>query len=168
MTETPDESLIEKAAGLIFSSRRVAVLTGAGISAESGIPTFRGSGGLWKQYKAHDLATLEAFAKHPEVVWEWYNWRREVIASKKPNGGHEALACLEKLKKTTLITQNVDGLHQKAGSNGMLELHGSVWRLRCSQCEYERRTIQFLYPFLPNVPIVKASSAPLWSGSGNP
>lgn len=110
-------------------------MTGAGISAESGIPTFRGAGGLWKEFKAEDLATPEAFAKDPRLVWEWYNWRRELIAKAAPNPAHKALVQLEIRKRGyTLITQNVDGLHDLAGSGKILKLHGDIWRLRCTVC----------------------------------
>ena len=113
----------------------MAVLTGAGISAESGVPTFRGDGGLWKDYKAEDLATPEAFAKDPRLVWEWYNWRRELISKALPNAAHKALVQLEIRKREyTLITQNVDGLHDRAGSGRMLKLHGDIWRMRCTVC----------------------------------
>ena len=99
----------------------MAVLTGAGISAESGVPTFRGTGGLWKEHKPEELATAEAFAKDPRLVWEWYNWRREIIAKAQPNAGHRALVQLEIRKpRFTLITQNVDGLHDLAGSGKIL------------------------------------------------
>ena len=111
------------------------MLTGAGISAESGVPTFRGDGGLWKDYKAEDLATPEAFVKDPRLVWEWYNWRRELIAKVLPNAAHKALVRLEIRKREyTLITQNVDGLHDRAGSGRMLKLHGDIWRMRCTVC----------------------------------
>jgi NAD-dependent deacetylase len=111
------------------------VLTGAGISAESGVPTFRGTGGLWREYKPEDLATPEAFARDPKLVWEWYNWRRELIAKARPNPGHKALVDLEVRKRNfTLITQNVDGLHDLAGSGKILKLHGDIWRMRCTQC----------------------------------
>src|SRR5450432_3901066 len=110
-------------------------MTGAGISAESGIPTFRGAGGLWKEYKPEDLATPEAFARDPRLVWEWYNWRRESIANAAPNPAHKALVQLEIRKpRYTLITQNVDGLHDLAGSGKILKLHGDIWRLRCTVC----------------------------------
>jgi len=113
----------------------VAVLTGAGISAESGIPTFRGAGGLWNNYRAEDLATPEAFARDPRLVWEWYNWRRETIAKAEPNAAHRALVQIETTKpRFTLITQNVDGLHDLAGSGRALKLHGDIWRLRCTEC----------------------------------
>ena len=111
------------------------MLTGAGISAESGIPTFRGQDGLWKDYKPEDLATPEAFARDPRLVWEWYNWRREIIKKAQPNAAHRALVKLEiKIANFTLITQNVDGLHDMAGSGKMLKLHGDIWRMRCMAC----------------------------------
>lgn len=120
-------------------ARSIAVLTGAGVSAESGVPTFRGDGGLWKNYRAESLATPEAFARDPKLVWEWYDWRRSVIAGLKPNAGHYALAELEKrTPQFTLITQNVDGLHELAGSNNVLRVHGSIWILRCMACGSEQ------------------------------
>jgi NAD-dependent deacetylase len=113
----------------------VAILTGAGISAESGVPTFRGSGGLWKDRKPEELATPEAFARDPRLVWEWYNWRREAIKKAQPNAAHRALVQLEIRKpRFTLITQNVDGLHDMAGSGKILKLHGDIWRMRCTAC----------------------------------
>jgi NAD-dependent deacetylase len=113
----------------------VIALTGAGISAESGIPTFRGEAGMWKNYKPEELATPQAFAKDPRLVWEWYDWRRGLIAQAQPNAGHKALAALEASKPSfTLITQNVDGLHERSGSRRTLKLHGDIWRLQCPQC----------------------------------
>ena len=126
---------LEQARDWLAKATRVAVLTGAGISAESGVPTFRGDGGLWKDYKAEDLATPEAFVKDPRLVWEWYNWRRELIAKVLPNAAHKALVQLEiRHREYTLITQNVDGLHDRAGSGRMLKLHGDIWRMRCTVC----------------------------------
>ena len=111
------------------------MLTGAGISAESGIPTFRGQNGLWREYKPEELATPEAFARDPKLVWEWYNWRRELIGKARPNNGHKALVELEVRKRNfTLITQNVDGLHDLAGNGKILKLHGDIWRMRCIKC----------------------------------
>jgi len=128
----------------------VAVLTGAGVSAESGVPTFRGSDGLWKQYRAEELATPGAFARDPKLVWEWYDWRRSVIAAAKPNAGHFALAAAEsRVRQFTLITQNVDGLHELAGSRNVLRLHGSIWMLRCLDCEREREDRRTPLPELP-------------------
>ena len=126
---------LEQARAWLTEATSLAVLTGAGISAESGIPTFRGAGGLWKNHKPEELATAEAFAKDPRLVWEWYNWRRELIAKAQPNAAHRALVELEKRKpRFTLITQNVDGLHGRAGSGKILKLHGDIWRMRCTSC----------------------------------
>ena len=117
----------------------IAVLTGAGISAESGLPTFRGPGGLWRKYRAEDLARPETFARDPKMVWEWYNWRRSVMARAEPNAGHRALVEIEqRFPNFTLITQNVDGLHDRAGSRKILKVHGDIWTVRCCSCERER------------------------------
>lgn len=130
MSSTPSERTFEASR----QAQRVAVLTGAGISAESGVPTFRGEGGLWRQYRAEDLATPNAFARDPKLVWEWYDWRRQLIGKVQPNPGHYALAELEeRCAQFTLITQNIDGLHARAGSLNILELHGNIWRMRCSR-----------------------------------
>jgi NAD-dependent deacetylase len=107
--------------------RNVVVFTGAGVSAESGIPTFRGAGGLWKNFRAEELATPEAFAREPALVWEWYEWRRGLIRDAKPNAAHEAIARLG----APVITQNVDGLHARAGAEDVIELHGNIFRVRC-------------------------------------
>lgn len=125
---------------LLKDARSIAALTGAGVSAESGVPTFRGNHGLWKEYRAEDLATPEAFARDPKLVWEWYDWRRGLIAAVKPNAGHYALAEFERrVPKFTLITQNVDDLHDDAGSENVLKIHGSIWTVRCTGCGKERR-----------------------------
>lgn len=108
--------------------RNVVVMTGAGVSAESGIPTFRGTGGLWRNFRAEDLATPEAFRRDPQLVWEWYEWRRGLIREANPNGAHEALA---RLPAAVIVTQNVDGLHARAGSRDVVELHGNIFRVRC-------------------------------------
>ena len=119
---------------ILQNMKRVAILTGAGISAESGIPTFRGKEGLWKTYRAEELATPSAFSQNPKLVWEWYDWRRDLIGPKEPNAGHKVLAHWEKIFPSfALITQNIDGLHQKAGSKNILELHGNIWKLRCTE-----------------------------------
>lgn len=125
-----DDELIAR----LRAARHVAVLTGAGISAESGIPTFRDAlTGLWAQYRAEDLATPEAFRRDPTLVWSWYRWRRRLVSRAEPNAGHRALARLADLVPSlTLITQNVDGLHRRAGSREVVELHGSLLRSRCS------------------------------------
>jgi NAD-dependent deacetylase len=111
----------------------VGVLTGSGISAESGVPTFRGEDGLWRHYRAEELATPHAFARDPALVWEWYDWRRGLIADCEPNAAHQSLVEMEgECEEFTLITQNVDGLHQRAGSERMIELHGNIWQVRCT------------------------------------
>jgi NAD-dependent deacetylase len=113
-------------------ARRLVVITGAGISAESGVPTFRGSDGLWRRYRAEDLATPQAFQRDPRLAWEWYDWRRQLISGKKPNAGHMAIAAMEGFfEEFLLITQNVDGLHRRAGSTKLVEIHGNLWRVRC-------------------------------------
>jgi NAD-dependent deacetylase len=119
----------------IINAQRIAVLTGAGISAASGVPTFRGKDGLWKNYKPEDLATCEAFLKNPQLVWEWYSWRRDLIKKVKPNAAHYALVELEKyFSEVSIITQNVDNLHILAGSRKVIELHGNIMRNKCSVC----------------------------------
>jgi NAD-dependent deacetylase len=115
------------------SSRHVCVLTGSGISAESGVPTFReAQTGLWEKFDPHELATPEAFLRDPELIWKWYRWRRELVAKAEPNAGHKALVDLaEQVGEFTLVTQNVDGLHQRAGSQNVIEFHGSLFDDRC-------------------------------------
>ena len=113
----------------------VVVFTGAGVSAESGVPTFRSAGGLWEKYDPHQLATHEAFSHDPDLVWSWYSWRRNTIRGVEPNPGHYAIAEAEQLfPQFTLVTQNVDNLHQRAGSRRVHELHGNIERSRCLAC----------------------------------
>lgn len=123
----------------------IAVLTGAGISAESGVPIFRGPGGLWRNYRPEELASPDAFRRDPTLVWEWYDWRRELVRKTEPNAGHLALAELERELPgaVALITQNVDGLHARAGSKSIIELHGNLYRARCTK---ERKTIALEEP----------------------
>ena len=119
----------------LAAARSITILTGAGISADSGVPTFRGTDGLWRNFRAEDLATPEAFERDRRLVWEWYNWRRELIATKQPNDAHKAIAELERrCPDFWLITQNVDGLHQEAGSRKLSEIHGNLWTVRCTAC----------------------------------
>jgi NAD-dependent deacetylase len=120
----------------LASARKVVVLTGAGVSAESGVPTFRGEDGLWKKFRPEELANFDAFMQNPKLVWEWYAFRKTIIASIEPNPGHYALADMEQIfPEFVLITQNVDGLHRRAGSRNILELHGNIMRNRCLKCE---------------------------------
>jgi len=124
-----DPRLVQRLRG----ARRVVALTGAGISAESGIPTFRDAqNGFWARFRPEELATPDAFRRDPQLVWDWYEWRRGLVANAAPNDGHQALARLDSLVPDfTLITQNVDGLHQRAGSSTVIELHGNIHRNKC-------------------------------------
>lgn len=119
--------------GALRDAQQVCVLTGSGVSAESGVPTFReAQTGLWEQYDPHELATPDAFQRDPALVWRWYRWRRELVASVEPNAGHHALVKLAGLTPAlTIITQNVDGLHQRAGSDQVIEFHGNLFENRC-------------------------------------
>ncbi len=129
-----NEQKIRQLVDILNRTSRVAVLTGAGISAESGIPTFRGEEGLWKNFRAEQLATPQAFAQNPDLVWEWYDWRRGIIGSKDINNGHRVLSKWESIFPTyTVITQNIDGFHAKAGSTSIVELHGNIWKMRCTE-----------------------------------
>jgi NAD-dependent deacetylase len=129
------EEPIQLAAGAIRRARHVAVMTGAGISAESGLKTFRDAGGLWEGHRPEDVATPEAFARDPLLVWRFYNARRRAMRQARPNAGHTALVDLSRLvERFTLITQNVDRLHRRAGSNGVIELHGNLEDVACTRC----------------------------------
>jgi NAD-dependent deacetylase len=131
------ERLLER----LSSATSVAALTGAGISVESGVPTFRGSEGLWKKFKPEELASFDAFIRNPDLVWEWYSYRKKLIAEVKPNPGHYALADMEKLfQGFAVITQNIDNLHQRAGSTRVYELHGNIERNYCIDCGRRYRT----------------------------
>jgi len=125
---------IKRAAERLAKAKYLVVITGAGISNESGIPTFRGADGLWKNYRAEELATPWAFEQDPETVWKWYDWRRGIIGKAEPNPGHHAIRQLEdRFEKFLLITQNVDGLHGRTGMKKMVEIHGNLWRVRCTR-----------------------------------
>jgi len=112
-------------------ARRLTILTGAGVSAASGVPTFRGQDGLWRQHRAEDLATPDAFARNPRLVWEWYAWRRELIAACRPNAAHDVIAAWSRHTGCRVITQNVDDLHLQAGTRELVRMHGSIWELSC-------------------------------------
>jgi NAD-dependent deacetylase len=147
--------MIDRVAAWMRAAEHVVVLTGAGISAESGVPVFRGAGGLWREYRPEDLATPQAFARQPALVWQWYLWRRGRIAEAQPNAGHEAIARLQRAGSgVTLLTQNVDGLHARAAAGAGLqdapvELHGNLWRVRCAAgCGYTARDAEGSAPRL--------------------
>jgi len=132
------QDLIQKAARIIVKSKNLIALTGAGMSAESGIPTFRGENGLWSKYRPEELATPEAFFRNPRFVWEWYAWRIGLVINAKPNPAHKALAELEKMGFLKLtITQNVDNLHERAGTKRLVKLHGDILTARCVSCGYK-------------------------------
>ena len=145
------ESVIEK----IRDAKKIVCITGAGISQESGIPTFRGKDGLWRNYDAMKLATINAFYDNPKLVWEWYNERRKNIFSAEPNLGHKAIAELEKFVKVVVLTQNIDGLHQRAGSTEVLELHGSIIKIKCTVCDFKS---EILTEFIDIPPLCKCGN----------
>jgi NAD-dependent deacetylase len=122
-------------------AEKIVFVTGAGISQESGIPTFRGKDGLWRKYDPMKLATIDAFYDNPKLVWEWYEERRQNILAANPNLGHLAISGLEKYKQVSVLTQNIDGLHQKAGSTQVYELHGSIITIRCTVCNFKDKII---------------------------
>ncbi len=167
---------VEEARRLLEETRFAGVLTGAGVSAESGVPTFRGKDGLWKQFRAEELATPEAFARDPGLVWEWYRWRRNLIREKEPNPAHRALVELEKRilergGEFGLITQNVDGLHEKAGSRRVIPIHGNIWEVRCADpaCGWKKVDRGELDP-LPRCPECGGLARPgvVWFGEALP
>jgi NAD-dependent deacetylase len=151
VSETP---VLQRVAELLDRARRVTALTGAGVSAASGIPTFRGADGLWKKVRAETLATPEAFENDPKLVWEWYDWRRQMVAQARPNPAHDVLARWTREKPGfMLITQNVDGLHELAGAERLVRLHGSIWHVRCWQrCDRGRRDWRDDTAPLPTLP----------------
>lgn len=131
--------MVHRAADLLRRARRVCVSSGAGMSAESGVPTFRDADGLWSKFNPAELATPEAFARNPQKVWEWYRLRRKALAKLSPHVGHRVLAAWEsRFESFTIVTQNVDGLHHAAGSKNVIELHGQLDEARCVGCAYRR------------------------------
>lgn len=153
----------------LLSAKKVVFVTGAGISQESGIPTFRGKDGLWRNYDAMKLATIDAFYDNPKLVWEWYNERRQNIFASKPNEGHKAIAELENFVDVVVLTQNIDGLHQKAGSSKVLELHGSIVRIKCTMCDFKD---EIFTDFSEFPPLCKCGNVlrpdVVWFGEGLP
>ncbi len=154
------------------NAQHVAVLTGAGTSAESGVPTFReAQTGLWQQYDPTELATPQAFRRNPQLVWDWYAWRRELVAKAEPNAGHYALAAMAQHVPTlTLITQNVDSLHQQAGSQDVLELHGNIKRIKCFDCGRLVTNFEEVAVSPPHCPHCNGYLRPdvVWFGEGMP
>jgi NAD-dependent deacetylase len=162
---------LEVAIERLHAASRVAVLTGAGISAESGIPTFRDAQtGLWAQYNPEDLASPAAYAADPKLVWEWYAWRYKLCATASPNAAHEKLATLEhRTPEFLLVTQNVDGLHARAGSERMVELHGNILQARCEVCNL-RFPLEQGFKILPTCPTCNSRARPnvVWFGEQLP
>ena len=128
--------MFDTVAQKLKGSRKIVFVTGAGISQESGIPTFRGKDGHWRKYDPMKLASIDAFYDDPKLVWEWYEDRRKNILDVKPNEGHFAISQMEEFKDVVILTQNIDGLHQRSGSTNVLELHGSIIRIKCTVCDF--------------------------------
>jgi NAD-dependent deacetylase len=156
----------------IRGAGRLTILTGAGVSAASGVPTFRGKEGLWRQYRPEDLATPEAYAGNPQLVWDWYAWRRELIAACRPNAAHAVIArwSVRESRTTIVLTQNVDDLHVRAGTRNLVRLHGSIWELSCLARCHEGATPwpdeRVPLPDLPRCPYCGAPARPavVWFG----
>jgi NAD-dependent deacetylase len=167
---------LEAAARAFRSAGFALVVTGAGVSAESGVPTFRGAGGWWRSHRATDLATPEAFARDPRLVWDWYLERRARLAACEPNAAHVALAAWSRhaaaggVPGGILVTQNVDGLHERAGHEGVVRFHGSIWRARCADCERERDDLALVHPELPRCAACGGPERPavVWFGEAIP
>ena len=161
---------LQMLAARLRDARHITAITGAGVSAASGVPTFRGSNGLWRTYRAEDLATPDAFRRDPRLVWEWYDWRRSLIANCAPNEAHRVLANWSRREDFTLITQNVDGLHEQSGSR-VLRFHGSIWELRCTAAcgkapwEDRRAPLTELPPRCPQCGVL-ARPGVVWFGEG--
>lgn len=141
--------MFEPVAKQIKNAKKIVFVTGAGISQESGIPTFRGKDGLWRKYDPMQLATIEAFYQNPKLVWEWYEDRRKAILAAQPNKGHIAIAELAKHKEVVVLTQNIDYLHQRAGSKNVFELHGSIITIKCTGCNYKENVTTSFDVFPP-------------------
>jgi NAD-dependent deacetylase len=161
--------MFESVTKKLRDARKIVFVTGAGISHESGIPTFRGKDGLWRNYDAMKLATVNAFYDNPKLVWEWYNERRKNILYAEPNLGHKAIFELEKYVKVIVLTQNIDGLHQRAGSTEVLELHGSIVKIKCTVCDFKS---EILTEFTQIPPLCKCGNVlrpdVVWFGESLP
>lgn len=163
---------LDAAVAAIRKAKHLLVLSGAGISAESGVPTFRGENGLWRRYRVEELATPEAFARDPKLVWEWYAERRRAIAVCEPNAAHRVLAAWEeRFDQLFVVTQNVDGLHQRAGSKRMIALHGNIWQTRCTREGTIAENHQVPLPIIPPLcPVCGSLLRPniVWFGESLP
>ncbi len=167
----PDPASLEAASAALAGSRHLVVMSGAGVSAESGVPTFRGAGGYWRGHDTMDLATPEAFARDPELLWAWYDHRRQLVAACAPNPAHHALVRLERRAASFLLaTQNVDGLHQLAGSREVVALHGDLFTVRCTVCDHERPDRTTGWTALPRCPRCGGLERPgvVWFGEALP
>ena len=166
------ENRVESAAALLGKARRVVAFTGAGVSAESGVPTFRGAGGLWEGRPIEQVATPQGFAADPVLVWQFYEQRRCNLARCRPNPAHHVLAAWQRrFSSYTLVTQNVDGLHEEAGSRDVLHVHGSIWTVRCTGCGRERHEPAAPLPEVPpRCPVCGAMERPgvVWFGETLP
>jgi len=163
---TSHAASLAAAAARARAAGHLLVVTGAGVSAESGVPTFRGTGGLWRTHRVTDLATPEAFARDPALVWAWYGERRAAVRACEPNAAHFALARWLDGHPGALVTQNVDGLHERAGHRDVARFHGSLWRNRCMACGAERTVEEVGYEDLPRSPCCAALERPgvVWFG----
>jgi len=149
MKNPTDPTILDAARDVLERASNILVFTGAGMSAESGVPTFRGAEGLWKAFKAEELATPEAFQRDPRLVWEWYDWRRQVVLGCRVHDGHRSVAAAQAARRVRVVTQNVDGLHARAANaldpeataGRTLAMHGSLFRMMCTHCPYEREDL---------------------------
>lgn len=166
-----EKKLIADAARILRDAKHPLFLSGAGISAESGIPTFRGAQGLWKNFRAEELATPEAFRRDRALVWEWYNWRKRLISEKQPNPAHHAMVRIaSKLPALLSMTQNVDGFHALAGLSAILEMHGNIFRARCISCRAIHEIRDDVFPDTPCPACGKSELRPdiIWFGEQLP
>lgn len=156
----------------VLNAQSICIMTGSGVSAESGIPTFRDAQtGLWEQFKAEELATPQAFKREPQLVWKWYQWRRQLVADAQPNAAHTVITQLQQqLSQVNIITQNVDGLHQEAGSHNVIEFHGNIRNNKCNACSYVEDNKNNSTDIIPECPQcnIKLRPAVVWFGESIP
>ena len=156
----------------ITNAKSICIMTGAGVSAESGIPTFRDAQtGFWEKFKAEDLATQEAFNKNPQLVWNWYQWRRQLVNNSKPNAAHKVITKLQQERPNVfIVTQNVDGLHQSSGAQDVIEFHGNIRNNKCTSCKYAEANMDNISEVIPECPYCNSSLRPavVWFGEPIP